>query len=110
MLELDPRFMINPKKVYIGFNIVGKNGVNAQPKAAKILLDILRVRPQDLNDPEKKTRYMNHSYDWVHQHVTQFEIKNEDDVECAIVLAKQGPKRFFNKLWSCSPRVGHLKV
>lgn len=95
MLELDPRFMINPKKVYIGFNIDGKNVVNIQPKAAKILLDLLRVQPQDLNDPEKKTRYMNNSYDWYHQHVTQFDIKNEDDVEYAIVLAKQVLKRFF---------------
>jgi predicted transport protein len=94
MLELDPRFVINPKKIYIGFNIEGKNIVNVQPKAAKVLLDLLRVQPQDLNDPEKKTRYMNHSYDWYHQHVTQFDIKSQDDVEYAIMLAKQVLKRF----------------
>ena len=94
MLELDARFVPNPKKIYIGFNINGKNVVNVQPKAAKVLLDLLRVQPQDLNDPEKKTRYMEHSYDWYHQHVTQFDIKNEDDVEYAIMLAKQVFKRF----------------
>jgi predicted transport protein len=93
MLELDPRFVINPKKIYIGFNIDGKNVVNVQPKAAKVLLNLLRVQPQDLNDPEKKTRYMDHSYDWYHQHVTLFDIKDQDDVEYAIMLAKQVLKR-----------------
>jgi predicted transport protein len=95
MMDLDPRFAINPKKVYIGFNINGKNVVNVQPKASKILLDLLRVQPEDLNDPEKRTRYMNHSYDWYHQHVTQFDIKNQGDVEYAIMLAKQVLKRFI---------------
>jgi predicted transport protein len=95
MLELDPRFVINPKKIYIGFNIDGKNVVNVQPKAAKVLLNLLRVQPQDLNDPEKKTRYMDHSYDWYHQHVTLFDIKNEEDVEYAIMLAKQVLKKFI---------------
>ena len=94
MLELDPRFVINPKKIYIGFKLDGKNVVNVQPKAEKLLLDLLRVQPQDLNDPEKKTRYMNHSYKWYRQHVTQFDIKNTDDVEYAIMLAKQVLKRF----------------
>jgi len=94
MLELDPRFSPNPKKIYIGFNIEGKNVVNVQPRAAKILLNLLRVQPQDLNDPEKKTRYMDHSYDWYHQHVTLFDIKDQDDVEYAIMLAKQVLKRF----------------
>ncbi len=95
MLELDPRFRANPKKIYIGFNIDRNNVVNVQPKAAKVLLHLLRVQPKDLNDPEKKTRYMNHSYDWYHQHVTQFDIKNEDDVEYAIMLAKQVLKKFL---------------
>jgi len=94
MLELDPRFVMNPKKIYIGFNIEGKNVVNVQPRAAKILLNLLRVQPQDLNDPEKKTRYMDHSYDWYHQHVTLFDIKTVDDVEYAVMLARQLLKRF----------------
>lgn len=94
ILELDPRFGINPKKIYIGFNIEGKNVVNVKPQSAKVVLDLLRVQPQDLNDPEKRTRYMNHSYDWYGQHVTQFDIKNEEDVEYAIMLAKQVLKRF----------------
>jgi predicted transport protein len=95
ILELEPRIEINPKKVYIGFNIDGKNVVNVQPKAAKVLLDLLRVQPQDLNDPAKRTRYLNHSYDWYHQHVTQFDVKNEDDVEYAVMLTKQVLKRFL---------------
>lgn len=94
IMELDPRIVLNPKKIYIGFSIDGKNVVNIQPKSTKILLDLLRVQPQDLNDPEKRTRYMNNSYKWYGQHVTQFDINSEEDVEYAVMLARQVLKRF----------------
>jgi predicted transport protein len=95
ILELDPRFEINPRKIYIGFKIEGNNVVNIKPQSTKIVLDLLRVQPKDLNDPEKRTKYMNHSYDWYHQHVTQFDIKNEEDIEYAVMLSKQVLKRFI---------------
>ena len=95
ILELDPRFEINPRKIYIGFKIEGNNVVNVKPQSTKIVLDLLRVQPKDLNDPEKRTKYMNHSYDWYRQHVTQFNIKNEEDVEYAFILSKQINKLFI---------------
>jgi predicted transport protein len=94
IMELDPRFEINPKKKYVGFNIDGNNVVNVKPQAAKVLLNLLRVKPQDLKDPEKRTRYMKNSFEYFHKHVTQFDIKNEDDVEYAVMLARQVLKRF----------------
>jgi predicted transport protein len=94
MQELDPRFEVNSKKKYVGFNIDGKNVVNVIPQSAKVLLKLLRSQPQDLKDPEKKARYVKHSYEYFHQHITEFDIKNQDDVEYAVMLAKQVLKRF----------------
>lgn len=95
MIEQDPRFELNPRKQYVGLNINGKNVVNIKPQASKVLLEILRVQPQDLKDPDNKTRYMKNSFEYYHQHVTQFDIKNEDDVDYAVALTKQVLKQFF---------------
>jgi hypothetical protein len=38
---------------------------------------------------------MKHSYDWYHKHVSQFDISDEEDVEYAVMLAKQVLKRFL---------------
>jgi predicted transport protein len=93
--ELDPRFDIHPVKPYIGFNIDGKNVVNAKPQASKILMELLRVQPNDLKDPEKRTRYMKRSYEFYHKHITHFDIENEDDIDYAMSLIKQVYKRFL---------------
>lgn len=56
VLELDSKFEIHPVKQYVGFNIDGKNVIAVKPQASKLLLELFRVQPQDLKDPEKKTR------------------------------------------------------
>lgn len=93
--ELDPRFDIHPVKPYIGFNIDGKNVVDIIPRASKILLELSRVKPEDLKDPENRTRYQKKSFEYYHKHVTHFDIENEDDVDYAMMLIKQVYKRFI---------------
>lgn len=94
VLELDPKFEIHPVKHYIGFNIGGKNVINVKPQASKILLELLRVQPQDLKDPEKHTRYRKNSFEYYSKHITQFDIENEDDIDYAMMLIRQVCKRF----------------
>lgn len=94
VLELDPRFEIHPVKYYIGFNIDGKNVIYIIPQASKVLLHLLRVQPQDLNDPEKRTRYSKNSFEYYRKHITLFDIENEDDIDYAMILIKQVYKRF----------------
>ncbi len=96
VLDLDTRFEVNPKKPYIGFNIDGKNVITVKPQASKILLDLLRVQPHDLSDPNNRTRYFERSYEFYHQHITQFDIQNEEDIEYALMLTKQVYKRFVS--------------
>lgn len=95
VLELNPRFEIHPVKYYVGFNIENKNVVTVKVRASKLLLELLRVQPKDLKDPEKRTRYRKKSFEYYNKHITQFDIKDEDDIGYAIFLIKQVYKKFF---------------
>lgn len=94
VLELDPRFETHPVKYYIGFNIENKVVFNIKVRAAKLLVELYRVQPKDLNDPEKRTRYRKNSFKYYGKHVTQFDIVNEDDIDYAMLLVKQVYKKF----------------
>jgi predicted transport protein len=94
VLELDPRFEIHPVKYYIGFNIENKNVVAVKVRTAKLLLELLRVQPKDLKDPEKRTRYRKNSFEYYNKHITQFDINSEDDIDYAMSLVKQVYKSF----------------
>jgi predicted transport protein len=94
VLELDPRFEIHPVKYYIGFNIENKNVVAIKVRTTKLLLELLRVQPKDLKDPEKRTRYKKNSFEYYNKHVTQFDINSEDDIDYAMSLVKQVYRSF----------------
>lgn len=94
VLELDSRFEIHPVKYYIGFNIDNKNVIAVKVRSSKLLLELLRVQPKDLKDPEKRTRYKKNSFQYFNKHITQFDINNDEDVDYAIFLIKQVYKRF----------------
>ncbi len=95
VLELDPRFEIRPVKYYIGFNIENKNVVAVKVRTAKLLLELLRVQPKDLKDPEKRTRYRKNSFEYYNKHITQFDINSEDDIDYAMSLVKQVYEEFI---------------
>lgn len=94
VLELDPRFEIHPVKYYIGFNIENKNVVAVKVRTSKLLLELLRVQPKDLKDPEKRTRYRKNSFEYYNKHITQFDINSEEDIDYAMSLVKQVYKIF----------------
>lgn len=94
VLELDPRFEIHPVKYYIGFKIGNKVVFNIQARMSKLLLELYRVQPEDLKDPDKRTRYVKNSLEYYNKHVTQFDIENEDDIDYAMSLVKQVYKKF----------------
>lgn len=94
VLELDPRFEIHPVKYYIGFKIENKVVFNIQARMSKLLLELYRVRPEDLKDLDKRTRYVKNSLKYYNKHVTQFDIENEDDIDYAMSLVKQVYKIF----------------
>lgn len=94
ILDLDSRFEVRPVKHYIGFHIEGKNVVVVKARQSKLLLELLRTRPEDLNDPEQRTRYVGGSLKHWNQHITQFDIETEEDLDYAMILIKQVYKKF----------------
>jgi predicted transport protein len=95
VLELDSRFDMHPVKDYIGFNMDGKNVIAVKTRVSKLVLELQRVQPQDLKDPENRTEYINKSFEYWHKHLTRFDIENEDDVDYAMMLIKQVYKKFI---------------
>jgi predicted transport protein len=95
ILELDPNFEIHPVKYYIGIRIQNKNVIEVNVRSTKLLLELLRAQPKDLQDPEKRTRYKKNSFEHYNQHITQFDINSEDDIYYAMFLVKQVYKSFI---------------
>jgi len=95
ILEIDSRFEIKPVKYYIGFNIDNKNVVTLKIHSSKLDVELLRVKPEDLKDPEKRTHYIKNSYKYYAKHITVFNVENEEDIDYAILLIKQVYKKFF---------------
>lgn len=94
VLELDSKLEIHVVKSHIGIRIDNSNLINILPRASKLRLELLRTKPEDLKDIGKKVRYLKNSFKFYGQHVSHLDIKNEDDMDYAMVLIKQVYKRF----------------
>lgn len=93
VLDIDNRFKIHPVGAYIGFKIDNRVIIDVQGRVSRLRLSLYRVRPEDLNDPEKRTRYAKNSFTFYNKHVTYFNINNEEDIDYAISLVKQVYKK-----------------
>jgi len=89
ILELDNRIDEVPTKHYVGYKI-GKNVILAlNIRKSNIELQLYRVKPTDIKDPEKRVEYMDSSMRYWNKHVSRFYIKNDDDMDYAMFLIKQ---------------------
>lgn len=96
ILALDWRLETNPKKMYIWFSIGRNNVVEAKAYKSKVGFELLRVRPEDINDPEKKLTYYQNSMKFYGKHISSMEITTSEDIDYAVFLTKQVLKKFFN--------------
>jgi predicted transport protein len=94
ILELDSRLEEHAQKNYIGYSIDKSNVFSIQIYKSKILVELYRVRPQDLKDPEKRVRYRKKSFKYYHKHISLYDIKDEEDIDYAMFLIKQVYERF----------------
>lgn len=95
IMLLDSRIEETPIKLYIWYKIWTKVSAILFIKKSKISLELLRVEPKDLSDPEKRTYYKDNSMKYYNKHVTIFNINDIDDIDYAIMLTKQVLKKFF---------------
>lgn len=96
LLALDWRLEENPKKQYIGYKIASKNAFELQIQKNGLYLNLLRIQPQDIQDPEKKVEYVQRSMEFFHKHISRIKIESADEIDYWVYLAKQVLKMFFN--------------
>lgn len=96
LLALDPNLTRSPQKYYIGYKI--DNSVLLAIKGFKSgpVLQFNRFQPSDFKDPESKVNYEKNSYKYYNKHVSWIQLKSIDDIDYAIMLAKQVYKKFVD--------------
>lgn len=94
VLDIDSKFEMYAVKSYIGFKINEKVIFSVRPQTSLVRIELYRVEPKDLNDPEKRTVYQKRSFEFYNKHVSEFDIKTEDDIDYAMMLIKQVYKKF----------------
>lgn len=97
VVALDPNIKLVPQKYYAGCKIGTQNVVDLNPHKSFIEVHLLRVRPEDLSDPEKRVTYQDFSMEHYNKHVSLFRVKSVDDIDYAMMLIKQVYKKFSKK-------------
>ncbi len=95
ILSLDSRMEEKAVSPYVGYKIWAKVAISIKIQKSKIVLELLRVKPSDLNDPENKTKEVEWAMRMWNKDVTHYYISNRDDIDYWIMLAKQVVKKFF---------------
>jgi predicted transport protein len=98
VVALDPNLNLSPTGGYVGCKIGNQNVVDVKPYRSFIDIHLLRVRPEDLNDPEKRVTYRNFSMEHYNKHISVFRVVNTEDIDYAMMLIKQVYKKFNKKL------------
>jgi predicted transport protein len=94
VFEVDTRFDESPKKYYIGYKIDGSVLFEVKIQKAKIIIGLFRVQPEDLNDPEKLTKYQKNSFKYFNKHITEYYIHDQKDIAYGMMLIKQVYEKF----------------
>lgn len=89
LLELDNRLSVRPVKSYIGINIGRKNIFSVKVRQSGLTFHIIRFQPKDLDDPNKRIRYVANSLANWNVHVSETRIENRSDVDYAIMISRQ---------------------
>lgn len=97
VIVLDPNIKLVPVQNYVGCKIGNQNVVDLKPYKSSIEVHLLRVKPEDLNDPEKRTTYQSFSMENYNKHVSLFKVNNIEDIDYAMMLIKQVYKKFIEK-------------
>lgn len=95
IMSLDPRIEEKSVSPYIWYKIGTKVAISLKIQKSKIVLELLRVKSKDLNDPENKTKEVEWAMRMWNKDVTTCNINSRDDIDYGIMLVKQVLKKFF---------------
>jgi predicted transport protein len=93
MKKIDSGFEVNATKKNIGFMKAGKNIVQLVIQQKQIIVQLLRVQPDDILDPDKRMKYVQYSMSDYGKHISEVSVQNESDLEYALILVRE----IFNK-------------
>lgn len=97
IVALDPNIKLLPTGGYVGCKIGNSNVVELKPHKSFIEIHLLRFRPEDFNDPEKRVRYQEFSMEHYNKHASLFRVSNIEDIDYAVMIVKQVYKKFIEK-------------
>lgn len=95
LLSIDPNIKVSPQKSYIGYKIGNSLVFFIRGYKIGTCLFLNRAEPKDFIDPEKRVKYLKNSFKYYHVHTSTFLLKNIDDIDYAVMLAKQDYKKFI---------------
>lgn len=95
IIKLDDRLEENPVKVYIGYKIDHENLVNIVPRKSKLRIRIPRTKPEDVNDPEDNVSLRTNTIENFNQNMSELDVKQEEDIDYAIMIIRQVYKEHF---------------
>ena len=98
LLALDARMEISPQKNYIGLKIDRSVVAVLTIYKSKVLLQLYRVTPRDIKDPDNKVSYVKGSMDRWNKHVSKYSINEgtEEEYQYAVSLTSQLLSKFFS--------------
>lgn len=96
LLSLDPNLTRDPKKNYIGYKMGNKLLMYLNIRKSNITLKMSRMEAEDFKDPEGRIKYIKNSLKYWNVHTCYFRIIDEEDIDYAMMLAKQVYKKFID--------------
>lgn len=95
LMALDSRIEEKSVSPYIGYKIWNKVAISLKVQKSKLVLELLRVKPEEIIDPEKKTKEVQWAMRMWNKNVTNYNIHSHDDIDYGIMLVKQVLKKHF---------------
>jgi predicted transport protein len=98
LLEIDPRMRENPRAHYIGFALADGGNYTLtyiHIRAGWVRVDIPRIRPEDVVDPERRLTYREGSEENKNTPVSIFEFRSADDADYILPILKQVYRKFL---------------
>ncbi|MBI4160025.1 hypothetical protein HY504_02570 [Candidatus Wolfebacteria bacterium] len=91
VLLIDSNLIPHATKLYLSFRFPNnwRNLIAIWFRKEKLIIDLLRSRPKDFKDPEKKVRYRKDSIKNYNQHISSVEVGTEKELEYAMYLIQQ---------------------
>lgn len=102
IMQMYPNLIPNPKKVYIGYQLPDnwRNMFNIHKVRGALRIDLMRSKPGDFDDPQKKIKNMEKSREYFGQDIATFDVQNASDIRYAILILQQAHDRFVKEFGS----------